>query len=67
VASQLYAMRQKIEEKIKADRLDAKEVKGKIALISGKLLAFINESTADDPVTVTKMRRAAAEVLRINL
>ena len=44
--SQFYDLRILIEEKIKASGLDAMDVKGKISLRSGKLLAFI---TPHDP------------------
>jgi len=65
--SQLYEMKLRIEEKIKADGLDSNEVKGKIGLRAGKLLAFITASTPDDPGTVTKLKQAAKEVLNMNL
>jgi len=65
--SQLYEMKLRIEEKIKADKLDANEVKGKIGLRTGKLLAFITADTPDDPATVSKMRQAAKDVLNIAL
>ena len=65
--SQLNDMKLRIEEKIKADGLDAQEVKGKIGLRSGKLLAFISASTPDDPEAIAKLKQAAKEVLNINL
>jgi len=65
--SQLNDIKLQIEAKIKAAGLDAKEVKGKISLRSGKVLAFINESTPDDPATIAKMKQAAKEVLNITL
>ena len=65
--SQLYDMKILIEEKIKADGLNAMDVKGKIGLKSGKLFAFITPTTADDPETVAKLRQAAKEVLHLNL
>jgi hypothetical protein len=64
---QLNDMKLKIEEKIKTDGLDAKDVKGRIGLKSGKLLAFINAGTPDDPESVSKLRQAAKEVLNITL
>jgi hypothetical protein len=67
VVGQLYDMKLKIEEKIKADGLNATDVKGKIGLQSGKLLAFISASTPDDPQTIAKLRQAAKEVLHMNL
>ena len=65
--SQLNDMKLRIEEKIKADGLDAKDVKGKIGLKSGKLLAFISPTTPDDPEIIAKLKQAAKEVLNINL
>jgi hypothetical protein len=55
-----------IENKIKADGLDAMEVKGKIGLRTGKMLAFINPSTPDDPETVAKLKKADKDVLNIS-
>lgn len=65
--SELNDMKLKIEAKIHADGLDEKEVKGKIGLKCGKLMAFINASTADDPQTVSKLRLAAKEILNMTL
>lgn len=62
---QLYDLKMKIEEKIKADGLDAMDVKGKIGLKSGKMLAFINAGTPDDPAVLAKLKLAAKEVLNI--
>jgi hypothetical protein len=60
--SQLYDLKLLIENKIKADGLDAKEMKGKITLRSGRLLALISPSTPDDPEAVAKLRQAAKDV-----
>ena len=65
--SQLYDMRMQIEACIKSSGLDAMEVKGKIGLRSGKLLAFITPTTPDDPAAVAKLKAAAKEVLNLNL
>ena len=65
--SQLNDLKIKIEQKIKADKLDEVAVKGKIGLKSGKLLAFINASTPDDPAAIAKLKAAAKEVLNLNL
>lgn len=65
--SELYDLRVLIENKIKSSGLDAMDVKGKISLRSGKLLAFITPSTADDPAAVAKLKLAAEEVLKIKL
>ncbi len=64
--SQLYDLKVLIENKIKADGLDAMTVKGKIGLRSGRTLALISPSTPDDPDAVAKLRQAAKEVLNIN-
>ena len=65
--SQLYEIKLRIEAKIQADKLDANEVKGKIGLRAGKLLAFISADTPDDPATVTKLKQAAKDVLNLAL
>lgn len=65
--SQINDLKIKIEEKIKADSLDAVAVKGRIGLRSGTLLAFINAKTADDPVVIQKLKEAAKEILNLNL
>lgn len=65
--SQLNDLKLKIEEKIRADKLDEVSVKGKIGLKAGKLLAFITASTPDDPAAIAKLRAAAKEVLNLNL
>jgi hypothetical protein len=65
--SQLYDLRILIEENIKTSGLDAMEVKGKISLRSGKLLAFITRTTPDDPAAIAKLKQAAKEVLNLNL
>jgi hypothetical protein len=66
LVSQLYELRLRIEEKIKAERLDEVAVKGKLGLRSGKVLAFINASTPDDPVALEKLKLAAKEILNLN-
>lgn len=65
--SQLYDLKVRIEEKIKADGLDATDVRGRIGLKCGRLLAFINPTTPDDLEGIAKMKRAAKEVLNLNL
>jgi hypothetical protein len=64
--SQLYELKLLIENKIKADGLDAMEVKGKIGLRSGRMLAFITPTTEDDPAAVEKLRQAVKDVLHIS-
>lgn len=65
--SQLYDLKVKIEAKIVAEGLDPAEIKGKIGLKSGKLLAFISPATPDDPVVLAKLKQAAKDVLNIVL
>jgi hypothetical protein len=65
--SQLYDMRLRIEEKIKADKLNAMDVKGKLGLRSGKLLALITPSTPDDPEVIEKLKAAAKDILNLSL
>jgi hypothetical protein len=65
--SQIYEIKLRIEEKIKKDKLDENEVKGKIGLKAGKLLAFITAGTPDDPAAVAKLKAAAKEVLNLSL
>ena len=64
--SKLYDLKVLIENKIKADGLDAVAVKGKIGLRSGRMLSFISPDTPDEPAAVAKLRQAAKEVLNIN-
>jgi hypothetical protein len=65
--SQLNDMKLRIEAKIKADGLDEKDIKGKIGLKSGKILAFISASTPDEPETIAKLKQAAKDVLNLAL
>ena len=42
------------------------DTKGKIALKSGRLLAFISPSSPDDPVYADKLKQAIKDVLNVN-
>ena len=64
--SQLYDLRLLIETTIKSKGLDAMDVKGKIGLRSGRVLALISPSTPDDPTAVSKLKQAVKEVLQID-
>ena len=64
--SKLYDLKVLIENKIKADGLDAMAVKGKIGLRSGRTLALISPTSPDDPDAVAKLRQAIKEVLNID-
>jgi hypothetical protein len=63
----LYNLRIAIEEKIKADGLDAADIKGKIGLRTGRLMVLVSPSTPDDPASIAKFRLAAKEILNLNL
>jgi hypothetical protein len=65
--SQLHDLKLRIEEKIKADGLDAVAIRGKIGLRAGKLLAFIASDTPDDPAVIAKLKAAAKEIINLNL
>lgn len=65
--SQLNDMKLQIEAKIKADGLNATDIKGKLGLRSGKLLAFITPSTPDDPQAIARLKQAAKEILNLSL
>jgi hypothetical protein len=65
--SEIYKMRVHIEEHIKAKGLDFQEVRGQIGLRAGKLLAFITPTTADEPAAIVKLKKAAKDVLNLNL
>ena len=64
---ELYDLRLRIEEQVKAKGLDLMEIKGKIGLRSGKLFAFITPTTADEPEAIAKLKKAAMEVLNLSL
>ena len=65
--SQLYDMKQRVEEKIKADHLDASQVNGKLGLKTGMLICLINASTPDNPEKIAKFKAAAMEILGLAL
>jgi hypothetical protein len=65
LVGQLYDLRLLIENKIKSDGLDAMDVKGKIGLRSGRMLAFITADTADEPEAVNKLKKAIQDVLSV--
>jgi len=65
--SQLNDLKVRIEARIKADGLDPVAVKGKIGLRAGRLLAFINPNTPDDPEAIANLKRAAKEIINLTL
>lgn len=64
--SKLYDLKVLVENKIKADGLDAMAVKGKIGLRSGRTLALISPTSPDDPDAIARLRQAVKEVLNID-
>jgi hypothetical protein len=67
LVSKLNDIKVQIELKIQTDGLDAASVKGKIGLKAGKVLAFINANTPDDPEAVAKLTAAVKEILNLTL
>ena len=65
--SQLYQMRMRVEEKIKADRLDPMQIKGQIGLKAGLLVTLISVNTPDNPESIAKFKKAAKEILNLAL
>lgn len=65
--SQVNDLKLRIEQKIKADGLDEVAMRGKVGLRAGKLLAFINANTPDDPQLIANLKLAAKEILKLNL
>jgi hypothetical protein len=65
--SQTYQAKLKVEQVIQERRLNEAEVKGKLSLRSGMLLAFIRPDSPDDPVKLDKLRAAARDLLKIEL
>jgi hypothetical protein len=64
---QTYEAKRKLEQVIAERGLNAAEVKGKLSLRSGMLLAFVKPDSPDDPVKLEKLRAAARELLQIEL
>jgi len=64
---QTYEAKRRVEQVIAERRLNEAEVKGKLSLKSGMLLAFIKPDSPDDPVKLEKLRAAARELLQIEL
>ncbi len=62
-----YEAKRKLEQVIAERRLNEAEVKGKLSLRSGMLLAFVKPDSPDDPVKLDKLRAAARELLQVEL
>ncbi len=65
--SQTYQAKLKVEQIIQERRLNEAEVKGKLSLKAGMLLAFVKPDSADDPVKLEKLRAAARELLHAEI
>lgn len=63
----LYDSRLKIEKHIADKGLDAMKTKGAINLKMGFMLTFLTATSPDDAAKFEKMRKAAKEVLNLDL
>lgn len=63
----LYDARQKIEQAIKEKNLDPVNTSGEITLKTGFLLAFISPSTPDNETKYQELKKAAKEILNIEI
>ncbi len=63
---QLLEISKKIDEIISQKGMDKLTTRGKIALKSGVLMAF-NENTPDDMAKVQKIKDAAREILGVSI
>lgn len=64
---QTYEAKLKLERFIQERRLNEAEVKGKLSLRAGMLLAFVKPDSPDDPVKLERLRTAAREILQLEL
>jgi hypothetical protein len=64
---QLFDLRQKIDEKIRAQGRNIFEVRGTIALKAGFVLASLREDSPDDSAKLEKLKQAAREVLGVEV
>jgi hypothetical protein len=65
--SQTYEAKVRLERIIQERRLNEAEVKGKLSLKAGMLLAFVRPDSADDPEKLAKLRAAARELLHVEI
>lgn len=61
----LYEMKKRVEDKIITDKLDAMDIKGKLGLKTGMLIALISPNTPDNPASIAKFKSAAKEILNL--
>jgi hypothetical protein len=60
----LFNLKTKVDKCIDEKKLDAAAVRGKIALQTGFILSLITPTSADDPVKIEKLRKAAESILQ---
>ena len=65
--SETYQAKLRVEKIIQERRLNEAEVKGKLSLRAGVLLAFVRPDYQDDPVKLEKLRAAARELLKAEI
>ncbi len=63
----LFEMRENIERGVRRKRLDPVEIRARISMQAGFLLALITADTPDDPVRITKLAKAARDILGLIL
>jgi hypothetical protein len=64
---QLYDAKVKVEQVIRAKKLDEAAVKGSLSLKSGVLLALVRPETPDDAVKLERLRAAARQLLQAEI
>jgi hypothetical protein len=62
-----YDAKLKLEKIIQERRLNEAEMKGKLSLKAGMLLAFVKPDSPDDPVKLERLRAAARELLQVEI
>ncbi len=62
----LFEISKKIDEKISEKGMDRSTTRGKIALKSGVLM-FFNENTPDDSEKIRKIKEAVKEILGVEI
>jgi hypothetical protein len=65
--SQTYEAKVRLERIIQERRLNEAEVKGKLSLKAGMLLAFVKPDSPDEPEKLAKLRAAARELLHADI
>ena len=63
----LFEMRESIERGVRMRQLDPVETRARISMRAGFLLALITADTPDDPARITKLAKAARDILGLVL